>query len=145
MYGFGKFSLNSHIAQYQNLITSQMPIPLGNQFCIFFLRNLKTIDVVVKKKTNKISKVEVVKFVQFIHSKEQLSKAVTLYTADGRKMLAIDVFSAAIKYLRGHLLDTLEKRWTDMRETDIQWVLMVPDIRDDAAKQFMREAADKVR
>lgn len=145
MYGFGKFSLNSHIAQYQNLITSQMPIPLGNQFCIFFLRNLKTIDVVVKKKTNKISKVEVVKFVQFIHSKEQLSKAVTLYTADGRKMLAIDVFSAAIKYLRGHLLDTLEKRWTDMRETDIQWVLMVPDIWDDAAKQFMREAADKVR
>lgn len=100
------------------------------------------------KKTNnkiKISKVEVVKFVQFIHSKEQLSKAVTLNTADGRKMLAIDVFSAAIKYLRGHLLDTLEKRWTEMRETDIQWVLMVPDIWDDAAKQFMREAADKVR
>lgn len=60
-------------------------------------------------------------------------------------MLAIDVFSAAIKYLRGHLLDTLEKQGTGMGEREIQWVLTVPDIWDDAAKQFMRESADKVR
>lgn len=76
--------------------------------------------------------------------KEPLSKAVKVKSTDGKEMVAIDVFSAAIRFLRGHLLDTLEKRATGVRETDIQWVLTVPAIWDDAAKQFMREAAENV-
>lgn len=59
--------------------------------------------------------------------------------------MAFDVFSAAIKFLRGHLLDNIEKKDAGVRETDIQWVLTVPAIWDDADKQFMREAAEKVR
>lgn len=76
--------------------------------------------------------------------KERLSEDVKIKSTDGKEMKAIDVFSAAINFLRGHLLDTLEKRATGVRETDIQWVLTVPAIWDDAAKQFMRVAAEKV-
>ncbi|XP_062620274.1 heat shock 70 kDa protein 12B-like [Saccostrea cucullata] len=56
-------------------------------------------------------------------------------------MVALDVFSAAIKFLRRHLLHTLEQRAAGIRETDIGWVLTVPAIWDDLARQFMREAA----
>lgn len=60
-------------------------------------------------------------------------------------MKAFEVFFAAIKFFRDHLHDTLEKRGTGVRETNIQWVLTVPAIWDDDAKQFMREATEKVR
>lgn len=60
--------------------------------------------------------------------------------------MAFDVFSAAIKFLRDHLLEHLEERALGrVSWTDIQWVITVPAIWDDAAKQFMREAAEKVR
>ena len=62
----------------------------------------------------------------------------------GKKMPAIDVFSACIKYLKDHLLDQVRKPIPDARENDIRWVLTVPAIWNDVAKQFMREAAEKV-
>lgn len=55
-------------------------------------------------------------------------------------MLAVDVFSAAIKFLMSHLLDAVKEK-----KTDIQWVLIVPAIWDDVAKHLMRESAEKVK
>lgn len=78
------------------------------------------------------------------NKEKRLSEDVKIKSTDGKEMTAIHVFSAAIKFLRGRLLDILEKRATGVRETDIQWVLTVPAIWDDAAKQFMRVAAEKV-
>lgn len=61
-------------------------------------------------------------------------------------MLAVDVFSAAIKFLMSHLLDEVkEKKCGVNRGTDIQWVLIVPAIWDDVAKHLMRESAEKVK
>lgn len=59
-------------------------------------------------------------------------------------MKAIDVFSAAIEYLKNHLLEELKKRGMDRCEEDIRWVLTVPAIWKDPAKQFMRDAAEQV-
>lgn len=78
------------------------------------------------------------------NKKEQITKAVMLNTADGREMVAIDVFSAAIKFLKGHLLNFLLIHATSVWETEIQWALTTPDIWDDTVKQFLREAAEKV-
>ena len=55
------------------------------------------------------------------------------------------MFGEVIKYLKGHLMETLEKRGTQIDNKDIHWVLTVPAIWTDSAKQFMREAAYKVR
>ncbi|XP_062579147.1 heat shock 70 kDa protein 12B-like [Saccostrea cucullata] len=75
------------------------------------------------------------------NKEEPLSKAVKIKSIDGKEMLALDVFSAAIKFLRGQLRQSLEEEGAGIRETDIGWVLTVPPIWDDTARQFMREAA----
>lgn len=59
-------------------------------------------------------------------------------------MPAVDIFSHAIKYLKDHLLNEHEGRGTSIKDLDIHWVLTVPAIWDDPAKQFMRKAAEKV-
>lgn len=62
----------------------------------------------------------------------------------GKKMKAIDVFSSAIGYLRGHLMTDCKKQMTSIEDSDVMWVLTVPAIWDDKSKQFMREAAEQV-
>lgn len=59
-------------------------------------------------------------------------------------MPAMKVFGEVIKYLKGHLLGALKKRGTLVDNSDIHWVLTVPAIWADSAKQFMREAAYEV-
>ena len=67
-------------------------------------------------------------------------------TVDGKKELpALIIFSMAIKFLKDHLMTTFIRRVVDVRLHDIQWVLTVPAIWNDPAKQFMREAAEKVK
>lgn len=66
-------------------------------------------------------------------------------TFDNKKELpALKIFSMAIRYLKDNLLTTLNKS-VEILADDIQWVLTVPAIWNDPAKQFMREAAQKVR
>lgn len=55
------------------------------------------------------------------------------------------VFTEAIRYLKNHLLDQCEKQKVDIKEREIHWILTVPAIWTDAAKQFMREAAVEVK
>ena len=59
-------------------------------------------------------------------------------------MAASDVFSNSIRFLKTDLLKMCCDQVPDTREEDIRWVLTVPAIWGDAAKQFMREAALKV-
>ena len=59
-------------------------------------------------------------------------------------MLAIDVFSAALKYLMEQLLNALKQNINYKKEKKIKWVITVPGVWCDAAKQFMRDAAEKV-
>lgn len=62
----------------------------------------------------------------------------------GRKLPAMLVFGEVIRYLKDHMLKALKKRGTLVNNGDIHWVLTVPAIWSDSAKQFMREAAYKV-
>ena len=59
-------------------------------------------------------------------------------------MLAKVVFAEVINYLKGHLLELLKRRDIYVVNSDIHWILTVPAIWTDAAKQFMREAASQV-
>ena len=66
-------------------------------------------------------------------------------TVDGKKELpALTICSMAIKFLKDHLTTTLDNRNTGVRPDEAQWVLTVPAIWNDPAKQFMREAAERV-
>ncbi|XP_052785785.1 heat shock 70 kDa protein 12B-like [Mya arenaria] len=60
----------------------------------------------------------------------------------GKSLLAKTVFALSIKYLKDDLLAVTNDRVSSMiKESEIHWVLTVPAIWDDGAKQFMREAA----
>ncbi|KAL5012666.1 hypothetical protein ScPMuIL_011217 [Solemya velum] len=60
---------------------------------------------------------------------------------DGGSTLAIDIFSDSLAHLKNHFLEEKRTTYPDILETDIHWVITVPAIWNDAAKQFMREAA----
>ena len=58
-------------------------------------------------------------------------------------MNAMQVFSESIKFLKDQFVEKIESV-KHVRETDIHWVLTVPAIWKDNAKQFMREGAQQV-
>lgn len=60
-------------------------------------------------------------------------------------MPAIDVFAKSIKHFKDHFIDALLTRNYNMayEKNDFTWVLTLPAIWDEPAKQFMQEAAEK--
>ena len=62
----------------------------------------------------------------------------------GRPVTAMKVFGTSIKALRNHLVLTFTERGVEIEPNDIRWVLTVPAIWSDAAKQFMRKSANLV-
>lgn len=59
---------------------------------------------------------------------------------NGKELPAMYVFSKAIEYMHDHLLKGLKEQ----DDEEIKWVLTVPAIWDNSAKQFMRDAAEQV-
>ena len=61
-------------------------------------------------------------------------------------MPAMTVFTECIRYLKDHMLQSLKNNKVDILidHASIHWVLTVPAIWNDTAKQFMREAAVNV-
>jgi len=59
----------------------------------------------------------------------------------GKEMHASTVFSACIRYFKQHIMQHFE---LVAGVVDAQWILTVPAIWSDAAKQFMRQAAEQV-
>ncbi|XP_052818083.1 heat shock 70 kDa protein 12A-like [Mya arenaria] len=74
----------------------------------------------------------------------QLSRKMKIKDLKGKELLAIDVFSKVIKHLSEELNEQLRKQVTGIDPDDVLWVITIPAIWSDAAKQFMREAANKV-
>lgn len=58
--------------------------------------------------------------------------------ANGRSLPAIDVFAMTLQFLKDTAL-----QWCKSFDK-IQWIVTVPAIWNDAAKQMMRKASDRV-
>lgn len=63
---------------------------------------------------------------------------------NGKKMNAMKVFSEMIKFFKNHLVEECKNKVFGLVEADIKFVITVPAIWTDPAKQFMREAAQNV-
>ncbi|KAL3878543.1 hypothetical protein ACJMK2_030883 [Sinanodonta woodiana] len=83
------------------------------------------------------------RFKMTLYDKMSLNRNFKLESDDGKTLSAMLVFSSCLKYLVDHLFKTCQDRISGIERTDIRWVLTVPAIWNDAAKQFMREAAEK--
>ena len=67
-----------------------------------------------------------------------------LHDDQGNSKPAFEVFGASINYLKNSLMERLKMRISNIRVSDVFWVLTIPAIWDDKAKQFMEESAKKV-
>ncbi|XP_052778673.1 heat shock 70 kDa protein 12A-like [Mya arenaria] len=76
--------------------------------------------------------------------KQKLNRNSMLEAENGQKLLARTVFALSIKYLKEDLLAVSNDRIAGaVLPTEIHWVLTVPAIWNNSAKQFMREAAEE--
>ncbi|XP_033730238.1 heat shock 70 kDa protein 12A-like [Pecten maximus] len=83
-------------------------------------------------------------FKMVLHNNKTLNRNTTVEVFGSKKTLtALEVFSLSIRYLKDDLMKTIEKMFGEIQNNDIRFVLTVPAIWDDKAKQFMREAAKK--
>ncbi|KAK3609225.1 hypothetical protein CHS0354_035164 [Potamilus streckersoni] len=80
---------------------------------------------------------------ELYHQNPPLNRDMVLKDMTGKSMRAVDIFAAGIKYLKDHLLDNINgvSEYVILIAPDIHWILTVPAIWNDSAKQFMREAA----
>lgn len=62
----------------------------------------------------------------------------------GKKMEAMLVFALCIEYIKDKVLDRLRLAINGLQDDDVRWVLTVPAIWSDQARQFMIKAAAKV-
>ncbi|VDH95526.1 Hypothetical predicted protein [Mytilus galloprovincialis] len=85
----------------------------------------------------------VTRFKMLLMEKEELDEQTLVEDMDKKPISALLVFTEAIKYLKNHLLNDLKKRNLDVPDNQIKWVLTVPAIWSDPAKQFMRTAAEQ--
>ena len=77
---------------------------------------------------------------------KDLTENTMLVDKTGKQMKALDVLTASIKYMREFLLESLTRKGAKRRlaDNEISWVITVPAIWNNAAKQMMRRAAEKV-
>lgn len=76
---------------------------------------------------------------------QDLRRDSLLRDTDGKQMNALTIFTMAIQHIRKRLIQDVQRRNRHVHAGDISYVLTVPAIWSDAAKQFMREAAVNVR
>jgi molecular chaperone DnaK (HSP70) len=60
------------------------------------------------------------------------------------KLPAFDIFKMSISYLKKEAEKMLKEKVYRVSPDDVKWIITVPAIWSDAAKQFMREAAEQV-
>ncbi|XP_076111534.1 heat shock 70 kDa protein 12A-like [Mytilus galloprovincialis] len=81
------------------------------------------------------------RFKMNLHNKKKIGNDLIIEDITGKPMAALDVFTLSIKELVKHLMALLEKHGTGVEMQEIRWVLTVPAIWTDSAKQFMRKGA----
>ena len=68
-----------------------------------------------------------------------------LKDATGKTLRALKVFALCIQWLKDDLLSEWKTRLPGtIKDDDVHWMLTVPAIWSEAAKQFMRTAAQEV-
>ena len=62
----------------------------------------------------------------------------------GRPFPLFTLVTETIRYLKDELINNCKRNVPEFKDTDILWVLTVPAIWSDSARNFMREAAENV-
>ncbi|CAG2206558.1 unnamed protein product [Mytilus edulis] len=82
------------------------------------------------------------RFKMRLYNAKNVSKELIIEDITGKSASALDIFSLSIRALKEHLLNSIRQQLVDIQIDDIRWVLTVPAIWSDGAKQFMRRSAE---
>ncbi|KAK3594433.1 hypothetical protein CHS0354_000255 [Potamilus streckersoni] len=81
-------------------------------------------------------------FKMLLHHNKKLTTESHVEETNGKTMLALDVFKESIKYIADLVMEKIEEAYGKKVHAErIDWVITVPAIWNDSAKQFMREAS----
>ncbi|VDI76900.1 Hypothetical predicted protein [Mytilus galloprovincialis] len=84
------------------------------------------------------------RFKMQLYNNMNLKKSMTIKDITGKKeMKAVDVFAYCIENIKDSMFRKAEEEVTDLLEYDIKWVLTVPAVWNEAARECMLEAAEK--
>ncbi|XP_071148616.1 heat shock 70 kDa protein 12A-like [Mytilus edulis] len=84
------------------------------------------------------------RFKMQLYNNMKLKKSMTIKDITGKNELkAVDVFAFCIEYIWNTLFCRVKELITTLNEEDVHWVLTVPAIWSEDARQFMIEAAKK--
>ncbi|XP_052079326.1 heat shock 70 kDa protein 12A-like isoform X2 [Mytilus californianus] len=79
-----------------------------------------------------------------LYNNMKLKKSMTIKDITGKNELkAVDVFAFCIEYIWNTLFRRIKEQIANLNEENIHWVLTVPAIWNEDARQFMLEAAKK--
>ncbi|XP_045178037.2 heat shock 70 kDa protein 12A-like [Mercenaria mercenaria] len=76
-----------------------------------------------------------------LYKTNEISRNIDIYDITGKAVKAMKVFSVAIENLKNLALRAVSLAKLDLSESSIQWMITIPAISSDSARQFMREAA----
>lgn len=83
------------------------------------------------------------RFKMKLFQNKKLDCGMEISDVSGKQIPAIEVFGKSIKALTDHFMRLLETEGIDIKWSEIRWVLTVPAIWSDKAKQVMRESAEQ--
>ncbi|XP_074643650.1 heat shock 70 kDa protein 12A-like isoform X2 [Tubulanus polymorphus] len=82
------------------------------------------------------------KFKMVLHHNADLNEETTLIASNGTELPATKIFSSALQFFKQHALQELsDQAAIKILNEDVRWVITVPAIWKQPAKQFMRQAA----
>ncbi|KAM8780392.1 heat shock 70 kDa protein 12A isoform 3-T3 [Rhynchonycteris naso] len=82
------------------------------------------------------------RFKMKLHTTGDLTLDTDLTAANGKKIKALEIFAYALQYFKEQALKELsDQAGSDFENSDVRWVITVPAIWKQPAKQFMRQAA----
>ncbi|KAL3878918.1 hypothetical protein ACJMK2_031244 [Sinanodonta woodiana] len=82
------------------------------------------------------------RFKMSLYKDKKLTRDTIIFDETGKPMAAIKVISLVIRYMKDDVCKQIKSQMVgELLLNDIKWVLTVPAIWNDKAKQFMREAA----
>ncbi|VDH94854.1 Hypothetical predicted protein [Mytilus galloprovincialis] len=82
------------------------------------------------------------RFKMELYNSKDITSTMTIKDAGGKYMYAVEVFAFSIKALKDHLEEHLKRNKVQTNADKTKWILTVPAIWTDAAKQFMRKSGE---
>ena len=96
-------------------------------------------DIVIDRKKNEYFFFQ--RFKMQLYKIKKIKGEMIIEDVCGKPVTMMKVFGTSIRALINHLFDKFTERGLEIKPEEIRWVLTVPSIWSDAAKQFMRKCA----